>query len=52
LEEAELAGMRAQLAQSPAENARLLRLLKLTSSQGRPPGPSTAKALAGSIPAR
>jgi superfamily II DNA or RNA helicase len=37
--EAELAAMRSQVARLHAENARLLRLLELTPSQARPPGP-------------
>ena len=37
--EAELAAMRSQVAHLRSENARLLRLLDLTPSQARPPGP-------------
>ena len=37
--DAELAGLRDQITKLRSENARLLRLLELTSSEARPPGP-------------
>jgi len=38
--DAELSALRVQVAQLRAENARLLRLLRMTPEQGRPPGPA------------